>query len=145
MRGRSVERLDDAARAGSLRADVAVSVGRTPVGRQIRAGFVGLSVEYPAVTMYAGSDRRRSTPCSRSWFATSLRSNARRHETYFLSSHGDHPIAAGHSPLAKAVGALLLRKGVDGALGCRSDLFPPLLHSPALEAPRPEPEFSGNA
>ena len=60
--GSVVERLDDAARAGSLRADVAVRVGRTPVSRQIRAGFVGLSVEYPAVTMYAGSDPTAINP-----------------------------------------------------------------------------------
>ena len=57
-----VDRLDDAARASSLRADVAVRVERTPVSRQIRPGFVGLSVEYPAVTMYAGSDPTAINP-----------------------------------------------------------------------------------
>lgn len=57
-----VDRLDDTARAGPLRADVSVRVERTPVSRPIRAGFVGLSLEYPAVTMYAGSDPTAINP-----------------------------------------------------------------------------------
>jgi hypothetical protein len=57
-----VGRLDDAARAGPLRPDVAVRVEATAVGRRIRAGFVGLSIEYPAVTMYAGSDPTAINP-----------------------------------------------------------------------------------
>ena len=50
------DRLDDTARAGVLRADVSVNVKRVAVGRPVSAGFVGLSIEYPAVTAYAGSD-----------------------------------------------------------------------------------------
>ena len=50
------DRLDDTARAGLLRADVSVSVERVAVGRPVGAGFVGLSIEYPALTAYAGSD-----------------------------------------------------------------------------------------
>ena len=49
------DRLDDTARAGVLRADVSVNVRRVAVGRPVSAGFVGLSIEYPAVTAYAGS------------------------------------------------------------------------------------------
>jgi Glycosyl hydrolase family 79 C-terminal beta domain len=50
------DRLDDTARAGVLRADVSVNVRRVAVGQPVRAGFVGLSIEYPAVTAYAGAD-----------------------------------------------------------------------------------------
>jgi hypothetical protein len=50
------DRLDDTARAGLIRADVSVVVGREVVGRPVSAGFVGLSMEYPSVTAYAGSD-----------------------------------------------------------------------------------------
>jgi hypothetical protein len=50
------DRLDDTARAGVLRADASVIVERASVGRPVSAGFVGLSIEYPAVTVYAGSD-----------------------------------------------------------------------------------------
>ena len=50
------DRLDDTARAGVLRADVSVNVSRAADGRPVSAGFVGLSIEYPAVTAYAGSD-----------------------------------------------------------------------------------------
>jgi hypothetical protein len=56
------DRLDDSARAGLLRADAFVSVGRRAVSRPISAGFVGLSLEYPAVTAYAGSDPRVINP-----------------------------------------------------------------------------------
>ena len=49
------DRLDDTARAGVLRADVWVKCRRVAVGRPVSAGFVGLSIEYPAVTAYAGS------------------------------------------------------------------------------------------
>jgi hypothetical protein len=56
------DRLDDAARAGVLRADVSVKVGRAALGRPVSAGFVGLSIEYPAVTGYAGSDALAINP-----------------------------------------------------------------------------------
>ena len=56
------DRLDDAARAGLLRPDASVRVSRTPVSRSISAGFVGLSVEYPSVVAYAGSDPRAINP-----------------------------------------------------------------------------------
>ena len=71
------DRLDDTARAGVLRADVSVNVGRVAVGRPVSAGFVGLSIEYPAVTAYAGTDPSAINPCSSNWFATSLRTNTR--------------------------------------------------------------------
>jgi hypothetical protein len=48
---------DDSARAGLLRPDVLVNVERAPGRRRVSAGFVGLSLEYPAVTVYAGSNR----------------------------------------------------------------------------------------
>lgn len=38
------------------KADVSVTVGRAAVGRPISAGFVGLSIEYPAIIRYAGTD-----------------------------------------------------------------------------------------
>ena len=56
------DRLDDTARAGVLRADVSVNVGRVVVGRPVSAGFVGLSIEYPALTAYAGSDPSAINP-----------------------------------------------------------------------------------
>ena len=56
------DRLDDTARAGVFRADVSVNVGRVAVGRPVSAGFVGLSIEYPAVTAYAGSDPSAINP-----------------------------------------------------------------------------------
>ena len=56
------DRLDDLARAGLLRADAFVSVGRRAVSRPISPGFVGLSVEYPAVTAYAGADPTAINP-----------------------------------------------------------------------------------
>ena len=56
------DRLDDTARAGVLRADVSVNVTREAVSRPVSAGFVGLSIEYPAVTAYAGSDRLAINP-----------------------------------------------------------------------------------
>lgn len=56
------DRLGDTARAGLLRADVSVSVGRAVVARPVHAGFVGLSIEYPAVTAYAGTDPAAVNP-----------------------------------------------------------------------------------
>lgn len=50
------DRLDEPARAVVLRSDVSVRVERATVGRPVGAGFVGLSIEYPALTAYAGSD-----------------------------------------------------------------------------------------
>lgn len=50
------DRLDDTARAGPVRADVSVSVGRAAIGRAVSRGFVGLSIEYSAVMAYAGPD-----------------------------------------------------------------------------------------
>ena len=58
----AADRLDDTARAGVLRADVSVNVGRAVLGRPVSAGFVGLSIEYPAVTAYAGSDPSAINP-----------------------------------------------------------------------------------
>jgi hypothetical protein len=58
----AADRLDDTAHAGILRADVSVIVGRAAVGRPVSAGFVGLSIEYPAVTAYAGSDAPEINP-----------------------------------------------------------------------------------
>jgi hypothetical protein len=55
-------RLDDTARAVQLRADVSVNVSAAAVGRPISGGFVGLSIEYPAVTAYAGSDPSAINP-----------------------------------------------------------------------------------
>jgi Glycosyl hydrolase family 79 C-terminal beta domain len=56
------DRLDDTARAPLVRGDVAVSVGRAVVGRAVSAGFVGLSIEYPAVIGYAGADPAAVNP-----------------------------------------------------------------------------------
>jgi hypothetical protein len=41
---------------------VTVSVSRTPVGRPIASGFIGLSVEFPAVTTYTGLDPTQVNP-----------------------------------------------------------------------------------
>lgn len=56
------DRPGDAARADPIRADVSVNVGRAALGRPVSAGFVGLSIEYPAVTAYAGSDPSAVNP-----------------------------------------------------------------------------------
>jgi hypothetical protein len=56
------DRLEDTARAGVLRTDVSVNVTRASVGRPVSAGFVGPSIEYPAVTAYAGSDPAAINP-----------------------------------------------------------------------------------
>jgi hypothetical protein len=56
------DRPNHTALVGLPLADVSVSIERAAVGRPIRAGFVGLSIEYPAVIGYAGSDPAAVNP-----------------------------------------------------------------------------------
>jgi hypothetical protein len=56
------DRRGHTARAGGLRADVSVNVTRSAIGRPVSTGFVGLSIEYPALTAYAGSDPSALNP-----------------------------------------------------------------------------------
>jgi hypothetical protein len=56
------DRRDDTARAGVMRADVSVTIPRATIGRPVRAAFVGLSIEYPALMRYAGSDPSAVNP-----------------------------------------------------------------------------------
>jgi len=55
------ERHDDAAR-GAAPAALSLTVSATPSGRPIPSGFLGLSLEYPAVPAYAGKDARALNP-----------------------------------------------------------------------------------
>lgn len=101
------DRLDDLARAGLLRADAFVSVGRRAVSRPISPGFVGLSVEYPAVTAYAGAEAVDQPGVRATDSQPRSEPTPGYDETHFLSSDGDHPNAAGHAQIAKAVDAVL--------------------------------------
>lgn len=50
------------ARTVPSRSDTVVTIGRRELGRPVPSGFVGLSLEYPFVSTYAGADPRAVNP-----------------------------------------------------------------------------------
>ena len=120
------DRLEDAALLRLPRADVSVTIDRTAVGRPVSAGFVGLSIEYPAVIGYAGSDPLAVNPVFEQ-LVRNLAPNQRpvlrvggdsTDRTWWPASHLVRPRAAEYSlsprwmaitrALAQATGARLL-------------------------------------